>query len=68
VLNGGLMGAKGGNTAHPRGSGTFALSPNFSSKLPSVFFRLSQFFASSLYFLYCVKHGAIENLNIAFSW
>jgi len=39
----------------------------FQFQLPSVFFRLSQFFDPRLYFLYCVKHGAIENLNIAFS-
>jgi hypothetical protein len=39
----------------------------FQFQLPPVFFCLAQFLDPYLYLLYCVKHGTIEDLNIAFS-
>src|SRR5579859_3059965 len=39
----------------------------FELQLPLLFFRLSQFFDPRLYLLYCLKHSAIKDLNIAFS-
>jgi hypothetical protein len=65
-LNGGLTGEKGTkpSSAWPWDN-PVVTKPQF--QLQSIFFRLSQFFDPCLYLPYCVKHGTIEDLNIAFS-
>jgi len=62
-----LDGREGHKTVIGAWLSTIPSSPNFQFQLPSVFFRLSQFFDPRLYFIYCVKHSTIEDLNIAFS-